>query len=312
MNATTANQDVGIIVGRFQFHELQPDHINQIQEILDKHNRVIIVLGNSPVRNTFNNPLDFRPRAEMIKEKFPKMEVIYIKDVALNEEWSRTLDKLIHDHIKTTQTVLIYGSKDNFLNRYTGKFPTQELETKTFISDAEIRRGIINGYNPSKDFRAGMIAATAERFPTAFQCVDIAIVNENGTEMLIARKPLEKKWRFVGGFSDPNSESLEIDAKRETQEETGVEVDNITYLGSTKIKDWRYAGERDCIKTALFVAKYIFGRPKGADDIAEVKWVKINEVQKKDFVDEHHVLLDIFMTKFLLNKDVVAKVLNNK
>ncbi len=50
------------------------------------------------------------------------------------------------------------------------------------------------------------------------------------------------------------------DAKREVQEEAGVEVGNITYLGSTLINDWRYRGEIDKIKTALFVAKYVFGK----------------------------------------------------
>jgi bifunctional NMN adenylyltransferase/nudix hydrolase len=156
-----------------------------------------------------------------------------------------------------------------------------------------------------------MIAATAYRFPTAFQTVDIAVVNDKG-ELLLARKPDEKKWRFIGGFSDPNSKSLEEDAKREVIEESGVEVGNITYLGSTIINDWRYRGEIDKIKTAFFVAKYTYGKPEGADDVAEVKWVPIgrvpiNNLMKNDIVEGHHVLVDIFNEKFVSNPKLMEE-----
>ena len=125
---------------------------------------------------------------------------------------------------------------------------------------------------------------------------------------MVARKPDEKKWRFIGGFSDPRSTSLEADAKREVSEESGVEVDLITYLGSTLIDDWRYRGEQDKIKTALFVAKYIYGKPEGADDIAEVKWVPIGTGLNKDIIEPlHHVLVDMFNDRFGGNAELQQK-----
>ena len=181
------------------------------------------------------------------------------------------------------------------------------MEATTFISGTEVRRRVSNNYPPTSDYRAGMIAATAYRYPTAFQCVDIAVVNDK-KEVLIARKPDEKKWRFIGGFSDPRSPSLEADAKREVNEESGVEVDLISYLGSTLIDDWRYRGEQDKIKTALFVAKYIYGKPEGADDIAEVKWVSIVNGLNKDIIEPlHHVLVDMFNDKFGGNAQLQEK-----
>jgi bifunctional NMN adenylyltransferase/nudix hydrolase len=124
----------------------------------------------------------------------------------------------------------------------------------------------------------------------------------------LARKPEEKKWRFIGGFSDPRSTSLEVDAKREVTEEASIEVDDITYLGSTLIDDWRYRGEQDKIKTAFFVAKYIYGKPEGADDIAEVKWVPIGTGLSKDNIEPlHHVLVDMFNEKFGGNRDLQNK-----
>ena len=302
----TKATDVAVIVGRFQVNELHEAHIDLITSVLNKHDRVLLFLGNSTIRNTLNNPLDYRARRTMIADKFPTVEIHYINDNPSDTAWTKNLDKLIGEQLLPMQTVTLYGSRDSFLKCYTGKYNTCELEATTFISGTEVRRRVCNNYPPTADYRAGMIAATAYRFPTAFQTVDIAVVNDKG-ELLLARKPEEKKWRFIGGFSDPASVSLEEDAKREVQEEAGVEVGNITYLGSTLINDWRYRGEIDKIKTALFVAKYVFGKPEGADDVAEVKWVSINNLTKNDIVETHHVLIDMFNEKFGANRELQDK-----
>jgi bifunctional NMN adenylyltransferase/nudix hydrolase len=302
----TKATDVAVIVGRFQVNELHEAHIDLITSVLNKHDRVLLFLGNSTIRNTLNNPLDYRARRTMIADKFPTVEIHYINDNPSDTAWTKNLDKLIGEQLLPMQTVTLYGSRDSFLKCYTGKYTTCELEATTFISGTEVRRRVCNNYPPTADYRAGMIAATAYRFPTAFQTVDIAVVNDKG-ELLLARKPEEKKWRFIGGFSDPASVSLEEDAKREVQEEAGVEVGNITYLGSTLINDWRYRGEIDKIKTALFVAKYVFGKPEGADDVAEVKWVSINNLTKNDIVEPHHVLIDMFNEKFGANRELQEK-----
>ena len=302
----TKATDVGVIVGRFQVNELHEAHVDLITSVLNKHDRVLVFLGNSTIRNTLNNPLDYRARRTMIADKFPAVEIHYINDNPSDTAWTKNLDKLIGEQLLPMQTVTLYGSRDSFLKCYTGKYTTCELEATTFISGTEVRRRVCNNYPPTADYRAGMIAATAYRFPTAFQTVDIAVVNDRG-ELLLARKPDEKKWRFIGGFSDPASVSLEEDAKREVQEEAGVEVGNITYLGSTLINDWRYRGEIDKIKTALFVAKYVFGKPEGADDVAEVKWVSINNLTKNDIVETHHILIDMFNEKFGANRELQDK-----
>ena len=302
----TKATDVAVIVGRFQVNELHEAHIDLITSVLNKHDRVLVFLGNSTIRNTLNNPLDYRARRTMIADKFPTVEIHYINDNPSDTAWTKNLDKLIGEQLLPMQTVTLYGSRDSFLKCYSGKHNTCELEATTFISGTEVRRRVCNNYPPTADYRAGMIAATAYRFPTAFQTVDIAVVNDKG-ELLLARKPEEKKWRFIGGFSDPASVSLEEDAKREVQEEAGVEVGNITYLGSTLINDWRYRGEIDKIKTALFVAKYVFGKPEGADDVAEVKWVFINNLTKNDIVETHHVLIDMFNEKFGANRELQEK-----
>jgi len=301
MNVTQL-ADVAIIVGRYQTHTLHAEQIRMIDEVVKRHNHTIIVIGNSLMRGTIANPLDFRARKTTIQEKFPKIDILYINDIPKdNTLWSTNLDKLIKDNINNNQTVAIYGAKDTVIAKYTGKFATFEFEASSFVSADELRRQATTNYQPNEQYRAGIVAAQANRFPTAYQTIDVAIVDDNG-RLLMGRKPTETKWRFIGGFSDPNSASLEADARREAQEETGVEIDGIIYLGSLKINDSRYMFEVDCIKTAFFVGKYIFGRPQGNDDIAEVRWIPIKDLNKNDIGEFHHVLVDMFMEKFVKNE----------
>jgi bifunctional NMN adenylyltransferase/nudix hydrolase len=299
MKEKTEKTDVGIIIARFHTHELHAAHKDLIKSVLNKHERVIIFLGLSPLKNTLNNPLEFRHRKAMIEEEFKNVEIHYVDDNRSDEVWSKKLDGQIQKWLNPRQTAMLYGSRDSFIPHYHGKYPTCELESEYFVSATEVRKKIINSYPPSKDFRAGLIAATGLKYPTAYQTVDIAVVNWPRNEILLVQKPGEDKWRFIGGFSDPKSNSLEDDAKREVGEETGVEVGNIQYLGSTKIVDWRYRNEIDSVKTAFFIAEYIFGNPKGADDVAAAKWFKIADLKTENIVEEHAVLLDMFLNKYI-------------
>lgn len=299
--------DVGVIVGRFHIHELHAAHIDLIQSVLNRHDRVLLFLGNALIRNTLKNPLDFRARRAMISEQFPTVEIHYINDIPDdNTKWSKNLDKMIGEQLLPMQSVILYGSRESFIKTYNGKYAVCELEANTFVSATEVRRRVCNNYPPTKDYRAGMIAATAYRYPVAYQTVDIAVVNDKN-EILLARKPEEKKWRFIGGFSDPQSESLEMDARREVLEEAKIDIDGIKYIGSTLIDDPRYKDEVDKIKTSFFVAKYISGRPEGADDVAEVKWININDLNKNDIEPLHHVLVDMLTN----NDNIVRDYLKN-
>ena len=295
--------DCGVIVGRFQTNKLTDAHKELIQTVVDRHPKVLLFLGLSPVRCTFNNPLDFRTRKAMILEDFPDIDIYYQDDCPSDEIWSKKLDAQIKKWLSPHQTVLLYGSRDSFLPYYKGQFPTCELEPTMFISATEIRRQIVNNYKPTVDFRAGIIAATGNMYPVAYQTVDVAIFNEDKTQMLMAKKPEETEWRFVGGFSEPTSPSLEFDVKKEAQEEANVEVDDIQYVGSMLVNDWRYRAEKNKIKTALFQAKYIFGKPEGGDDIAFVKWIDTKEVKnnyKNVVVKTHHPLVEMLLEKGII------------
>lgn len=291
----TPQGEVGVIVARFQTDELTDGHKSLLDFVQKNHQKVIIFLGLSPLVTTINNPLDFQARKQMIEEQYPDIIVGYIKDINNDEVWSKNLDNNIRD-IAQNQTVVLYGSRDSFIPHYKGKFQTVELEASLNISGTEIRRRIKSNTRPNKDFRAGVIWAAYNRFDTVYSCVDVAIYNDDG-QLLMSRKPFESKWRFIGGFADIDSDSDEQDVKREVQEEAHVEIDDIEYICSKKIKDWRYANERDCIRTRFFKAKYVYGKPTPDDDIEELKWFNVDELNDGMLVDSHRVLFDRLLDK---------------
>jgi bifunctional NMN adenylyltransferase/nudix hydrolase len=296
--------DIGVIVARFQVNELHTAHLALINTVKENHDRVIIFLGISPLKNSANNPIPFIHRARMITDEYPDIEVYPQHDMRSDELWSNQLDRNIAEWVAPGQTVTLYGSRDSFIKHYNGKHATEELISDNPISGSDVRKKIITNHPSTDDFRAGLIAATGWRYPTAYQTVDVAIVSEDSNKMLLARKAGETLLRFVGGFSDPSSDSLEEDARREVMEETGVEVDEITYVGSCKINDWRYRGEKDVIKTAFFMAKYTFGAAKANDDIVHADWYNVVDILDYDdifdkIVPEHRPLAKMLKSKLI-------------
>jgi bifunctional NMN adenylyltransferase/nudix hydrolase len=292
---------VGVIVGRFQCDSLHDAHKALINTVIKEHPKVLIFLGLSPTAATLNNPLPFAPRKQMIYEAFshkenPNLTVCYIKDVRSNEEWSKKLDETIKDQIGVNDTVVLYGSRDSFLPYYKGKYATRELASDRHISGTEIRKRISEAPQADPLFRAGAIWASFQRYPTTFTTVDIAVYDQKEKRVLLARKPNEDSYRFVGGFSNPNTESFELDALRELNEETGLTVglNALKYIGSAPIDDWRYRREVDKIKTLFYIGYYTHGCPRANDDISEVRWFPIKDLKEENFMEEHRPLFKMF------------------
>ncbi len=297
MKHKTVTTDVGAIIGRFQVHQLHEAHIELIDLVRSNHDRTLIFIGLSPLRNTKANPLDFPSRKRMIQEAYPDVEVYYIDDNRSDEVWSKNLDRQIDNWLKPGQTIMLYGSRDSFIPSYHGRFPTQELESTTYVSGTEIRRQLSINHPPTKDFRAGVISASHNRYPTCYATVDVAVIDKDKGRLLLGQKAGEQNLRFVGGFSSPDSASYEEDGRREVQEETGILPGEMIYIGSAIIDDWRYRGEVDKIKTMFFIGQYEFGRPEAGDDIASVTWVSLEDVimGKIVVVEEHRELMSMLI-----------------
>lgn len=293
--------DCGVLIGRFQVPDLHDAHKTLIQTVCNKHSKVIIFLGLSPIFD-INDPLDFEARKQMILEAFPNVIVAYIPDMPSDDLWSAKLDEQIGYLKGPNQSVVLYGGRDSFISHYSGKFPTEEIVQDVWISGTEIRNMVKNNVKASKDFRHGAIWQSWQYFPSVYATVDIAVFNKDKREILLAQKANEKLWRFVGGFTDPKDNSYEEAAIRELHEEVpNIEIgglDELIYAGSTKINDWRYAKKTNKIITHLFIAHYRWGNPTPADDIAAVKWFNIDTIKAEDVILPGHLpLWEMFKKK---------------
>ena len=299
--------DVGVIVGRFQVPELHEAHMDIIRSVCEKHKKVIIFLGLSPLLVTTRNPLDFESRKRMILAEFPQVNVLYAKDCHSDEIWVRRLDEQIKDVVSPNQSVILYGGRDSFIKHYTphGKFPTRELEQTRWISGTEMRKSISKTVRSSPDFRAGVIWAAWNQFPKTITTVDVAVFKDG--KILLVRKPLEDKWRLIGGFSDPQSNTFEQDARREVDEETSVSITDPVYVGSFKIDDWRYRNEVDQIKSLLFMADYMYGAPRASDDVAEVGWFDFYNLAQDTIVPEHREMIEYLSQKVPHDKGIAVE-----
>lgn len=309
---------LGVIVGRFQVPQLHPGHIELFNEVLAKHEFLLVVLGNSPVRATRANPLDFSSRKKMLEDHFKyigvsdRVEFRYIQDEMQDDVWSKNLDDLIVKYRKfigqANIDAVLYGSRDSFIPHYRGLFETVVLEPKIVRenpSGTAIRESIASNPQSTAEFRAGAVWSAYHRYPTTFTTVDVAVFSHEGL-LVLGRKRNEELWRFPGGFSDPNSLSFEDDAKREVKEETGLILDHVEYIGSTIIDDWRYRNEVDKIKTLFFIGRNPKGRMEPGDDLFELKLVELTKWPNySDLVPNHRPLMEMLCTHLMWKDRVV-------
>lgn len=300
MQNKIAEADIGVIVGRFQTHKLTPGQRALIEEVCNRHKKVIVFLGDKVgVKLSHKNPLDFFSRKAMIQQCFPQVTVLPIKDSPSDTVWSIRLDSRIEE-LAEGASVLLYGSRDSFIATYVGKYPTVELQSSVNISATEVRKFVAHEVCVSDDFRRGVIYAAFNKHPVSFQTVDMACIRpagagESGTHVVALGKKTtdpDGKWRFPGGFVSPTDLSLEAAASRELFEELGgigVSPKPI-YLGSTRVADWRYVGESDQILTAFFVFHYMHGRLSAGDDLVEAAWRPIDDKLIDILVPNHQTL----------------------
>jgi bifunctional NMN adenylyltransferase/nudix hydrolase len=280
---------IGVTVGRFQVKELHEGHIGLLDTICANHKKVIVFLGIPAGDAGKKNPLDYNTREAMIKALYPNVVCLPQKDNRSDEVWSDNLDHLIE--LTFGEDAILYGSRDSFLPYYHGKHKTIELTPKPFLNGTEIRSKVANEVLPTADFRAGVIHARYAQRPITYPTVDVVAYNDKN-QILLAKKANETKFRFVGGFVDRTDTNWEQAASREFREETGnCEIDELRYIASTQINDWRYNGSDNGIMTTLFLGKFIFGAIRPTDDIAVLEWVNPFELDvEKDIMEEHQFL----------------------
>lgn len=302
--------EIGVIVGRFQTPFLHEGHLEIIKYVTEKHPRVFVFLGQSPLKCTQNDPLDFNTRRAMLEDAFPDVEVHRIDDVGSDSLWTRELDRQIGLLAGPNQQVILYGSRDSFLRAYKGHYPTEELKASRYVSATEIRKRMGVKSKKSQAFREGAVWAMQNQYPKIYATVDMAVVNMQKKEILLGKKPSDILWRFPGGFSDIIGSSFDEDAQRELVEETHLVATELVYVGSRLIDDWRYRNQVDKIKTIFFAVTGWDGEAKAGDDLSEVRWFPLIEVKAEMFVPNHGVLFNMF-TEWFRRQSLNAPILKS-
>lgn len=301
-NIDASEYQLGVIIGRFQVHKLHQAHCDVIESVLNNHKKVILFLGVTSVMGSSSNPLDFASRKLMIQEKYPNIIVLSLPDTRDDETWSKNIDHRIREVFQIGKP-LLYGSRDSFIPYYKGQFDTAELEQEIYISGTETRKQISEEVKSSPEWRAGVIYGSYNRYPISYQTVDVAVFNEDESKVLLAKKPGEEKYRFIGGFVNPTDLTLENAAIREFMEEAGgAEISITSYIGSFRINDWRYRSEKDKIMTVLYKAKYLFGHLSPSDDILELRFFEIKDLMEIGaiqnlIIEEHQSMMSILLSK---------------
>lgn len=282
----------GVVVGRFQVDSLHPGHLELFRQVSEKHDRVIVFVGVPRTIPTKRNPLDFETRKKMIQADYPDFTILPLRDEKTDEYWSFKLDESISSVTQFTSDVTLYGGRDSFVPHYFGTHTVHQLEVPSPTSGTEIRAKITNRIMQTPDFRAGVIYAASNRFPAAIPTVDVAIFHDKGEgriKILLGRKPGEDHYRFIGGFVNPG-EKFEDAARRESYEETNLDIASVEYIGSFPVNDWRYANDKDAKITTSFYAGWTTTQTgKPGDDIQEVRWFDaVPYVSKNDSMIERY------------------------
>lgn len=278
---------VGVVIGRFQVHELHAGHRMLLNEAA-KHGKMLVLIGVSPRLVTRDDPLDYASRERMLREAYPQASVSPLYDQPTDEGWSITLDRTINAMFPVDRPKL-YGGRDSFRSHYDGKHEYAEIDEIQVLSGTDLREQVGNVIQSSRDWRAGAVYAAFNQYPRINPCVDIAILRkgENGTQVLIGKRDRDMgKSRFPGGHIDPTDLCAEDAAKREAMEETGVEITNLRYVCQRKVGSWLNTTNY-VVYTTLFAADYVFGAAKANDDIDEVRWVTIEALQNTSLVNDH-------------------------
>ena len=119
----------------------------------------------------------------------------------------------------------------------------------------------------------------------------ILIKNDQVLLVQRANPPGAGKWSLPGGKQELG-ETVQETARRELREETGLECGELILAGYVDSIHHDETGQIAFHYTILdFMARYIGGNPRAADDTLAVAWVTPDEFDTYDLWDEARTLI---------------------
>ena len=299
---------VGVVLGRFQLHELHGGHIALLDYVSNNYKRMLILVGVRPAEQSDTNPLNFETRRVMLSEAYPDATILPVVDCRSDKVWSKNVDSII-------QTAYTYGCKakfhvgrNSFESHYDGKYPihihdfgmTDDLDD----SATNIRNSLKDEILNTPAARLGAINAIMNLPHRQTIMVDMVMWRRGkgySYEILVGRKEGEQEWRLPGGHVDAG-ENFRQAASREMREETGMVLTDGAkgweFVGDFEVPDWRVRDtDRITYRTVLMLGEYSMGSARGNDDLPEVKWVWASTLRHglSTIVEEHRHLFEAVM-----------------
>ena len=258
-----------------------------------------------------------------------------VPDVLYNEDvWLRHVREAVAGHARNDETVTLYGHNKDSSSYYLALFPEwdyRELPNYRGLS-ATPKRDALLAAGP--EYAPAVLREQAEHFPAAELdelerllrspafadcCEDYAVIESyrqawahapyppvlvtvdalvqcNEHILLIERgqRPGRGLLALPGGFLDPD-ERLEAGARRELQEETGLDLNKLAAdLVGSRPYDAPDRSSRGRIVTHLFhyrLQQDVLPTVRGADDAGGAGWYRREEIRPQAMFEDHYCIL---------------------
>lgn len=280
---------LGVVIGRFQTPHIHEGH-RDLLEMAGAGGKLLVLLGISNRVLTPTDPLDFHTRALMLRGMFPDAVVLPLPDQPTDKGWSEQIDQLIRTTFPLDTPTLYFG-RNSAIASYHGVYKTHLLADEVHhVSSSELRSSAASRPLNMESFRAGVIYAAHNTWPTTIPVVDIGIwrTREGITEVLLGRRTNEGgRYRFPGGHVDVEDSFLEQAVLREAHEEVpGLELAYPEYVASLRVKQ----GPGWSMMTSLYAVQAMFGNANAASDLDHVEWRPAGNLMAHSFTDNHEIL----------------------
>ena len=116
-------------------------------------------------------------------------------------------------------------------------------------------------------------------FDTPKPCIMVAIIKDDEVLLLKQSYIYKNSKVLLTGYVD-NNETAEEAVYREVKEEAGIDINNITYVGSDYVKDKE-------ILMITFMADFVSGKINKSDEVEGMGWSKLADAldeMKEDII----------------------------
>lgn len=286
---------VGVVIGRFQINELHTGHLALLGCVNQTHDKMLILIGVRQAETSDIHPLGFESRRAMLQEAYSDATILPIIDRRDDHIWSLAVDEMIQSVYGHEYEAVFHVGRDSFASHYHGRYEVIEHNfCMVDIASRKARQGLKDGILVTPEARAGAIHAIMNLPHRHTLMVDMFVFlpTEDSYRVLVGAKTGEQGWRLPGGRVE-SGETFARAASRELREETGINLtDGIKgwrIVGDFDINDWRVDDtERVTYKTVLMIAEHSWGAPTAGDDLADVAWQNVEEL---NVVEEHRPLI---------------------